>query len=463
MPHYKIIQSGSQDHLTAAVGAMIQVYESSRHIKQAASPLYSRADLESFAPPRDHFLSHLITLGAYERYGENRNYDGFPHEQLLAKHATFETHARNYREHDNKDPKKAVGHIKSARYCPTLQRGELLMWTKIASAPREFEKARKGEEQSGSMAAKVREDVCGVCDFVSKKPKDRCDCIRYTPGRYFPEKRAYAIMLNYDPTFVDYSWVRRPADRIAHHLNYLMPEHLKAAAESRNLRGDELAEMYGLVSDTDLETLRAIDAAGSPDQGGDPFKYAFVVNVAPYAITEHLDEPTLEKMAAKDTGKVMRELVDRQMVLPLADFHSWMTGKSLCTSLNDSIVKEASQKMASIRMVIIKRLGEDPEFRTLFDDSLREMSPALPGFGCGAGDAVAGFFDKVRDKFSTRYEVLQKNASHSIMSGYASIIDPTAPSAEAQALGALYNAYLVKTAAHLPNSFETHSVLAAMR
>lgn len=460
----KVIPSNSQDRLVEAVGQMVQVYESSRHIKQAASPLYSRSDLEAHAPPPGQFLSHLVTMGSFENYGENRNADGWGHEQLLDKHATFETHALNYREHRNTDPRLAVGTIKSARYCPQLQRGEILMWSDIKKASHEFEKARRGEEQSGSMAARVREDVCGVCDFVSTKPSERCDCIRYSPGRYFPEKQAYAVMHNIDPTFKDYSWVHRPADRIANYLNYILPGELqKAASERRQLRGDELAEVYGMNAPLHLETLRAIADADNIAPDGDPFKVAFASHVAPYAITSHLDDRILSKMASMDPGKTMRELVDRGMVLPLADFNSWVSGCGLTTSLNDPTVKEASQKMAGIRAVIISRMGSEPGFRETFDGMMGAMSPALPGFGCSPGDAVSGFFEKVRDKFSTRYEVLQKNATASIHSGHSVVIDPTPPSGEALALGALYNAYLAKTAEHLPKTFEVHSVLAGMR
>lgn len=454
----KVIPANSQDRLVDAVGQMIQVFESSRHIKSAASPLYSRADLEAYAPPKDKFLSHMVTMGSFEQYGENRNKDAWGHEQLLNKHATFETHARNYREHRNTDPKLAIGEIKSARYCPKLQRGELLMWTNIKQASEEFEKARRGDEQSGSMAASVKEDVCGACDFVSTRPSERCDCIKFSPGRYFPEKKAYAIMHNIDPTFKDYSWVRRPADRIAHHLNYLMP---KAASEHRELRGDELAEIYGIIDRPGFETLRSMEHASNVSD--DPLKMAFVQHVAPYAITDHLPEKALEKMAAADPGKVMRDLVDRSMVLPLADFNSWITGKSLRTSLLDPIVKEASQKMAGIRAIIIKRISGTPGAADAFGQAMEAMTPALPGFGCGCGDAVTGFLDKMREKFSARYEVLCKNAAAAVATAETTIIDPSAPSKEAIALGTLYHAYLVKTAEWLPADFHTHSVLAAMR
>ena len=459
----KVIPAGGQDELVKAAGLMVQVYESSRHIKSAASPLFSRADLENQAPPKGKFLSHMITMGSSELYGPNRNYDDWPHEELLRKHATFVTHARNYREHRNDDPKKAIGTIREERYCPELQRGEVLMWTDIDKAEEEFEKARRGEEQSGSMAARVKSDICTACGFESRKPSERCDCIALTPGRYFPEKKAYATMRNVDPTFKDYSWVRRPADRIAHYLNYMMPDHQKAAsAGDRVLRGDELADMYGMTPRGPVEFLSEI--AEYDAVSDDPVKAAFVKHVTPYVFRHHLSEPILAKMASMDTGKVMRELVDRSMVLPLPDFHSWVTGTSLRTSEIDPVVKEASSKMAAIRAIIIKRVRHEPSMAKLMNDSITEFNPALPGCGCSPGDAVTGFFDKVREKFSARFDVLSKSANANIRAGFTPRIEDTSPlSDEAFALGALYNAYLAKTASYLQHEPNALAALSGAR
>jgi hypothetical protein len=433
----KIIPGDSQEELVRSVGQMVQVYESSRHIKSAASPLFSREDMLAHAPPKGMFLTHSVTLGSSDLYGANRNGDDWPHEQLLAKHGTFETHARNYREHDNRDPRKAVGVIKAARYCPKLQRGEVLFWTEIEKAAKEFEKARKGEEQHTSMAANVDHDICEVCRFLSKYAHDRCDHIRHHTNKYFERQGKYAHMININPTFKDQSWVARPADRIAHTLGYLMP-HAKAAAEGRVLRGDELAMHYGLSPWA--ETLLKISEFDDPAKlAGHPLKLAAVQHVLPHAFTGQFDEALVEKMANHPfPGRVLRSLQNRQMLMPLPTFHSFVTGHSLAASLSDPVVKEAGEKLAGIRMLIIQRLQDgDPAFTGSFGQAVNELAPDQ--YGCQ--DVVDTMMDKIRDKFSMRYEALAKCAR--AQEGRPFVLNNLPPSSEAFALGTLYNAYLV--------------------
>jgi hypothetical protein len=449
----KIIPGDSNEELIRQCGRLIRVYETGRHIKQAASRMFPRHELEKYAPPRGKFMTHAVTMGSGEYYGANRNNDIWGHEQLLKKHATFVTHARNYREHDNKDPDKAVGEIKAERYDPVLQRGEIVFWTDIDKAASEFEKARNGEEQHGSMAAGVDHDVCTCCGFVSKYANQRCKHIRDTPGQYLPEFRKYAHMDNVDPTFKDYSWVARPADRIAHTLHYFMPKE-KAASADRPLRGDELAFLYGADSPLlgPLESVAAFDSR--PE---DPNKRAAFEWVLPRAFGGQYDADLLDKMAKHPyPARVLRSLEKRGMVLPLASFHAFVTGTPLSVSLSDPVVKEASAKMAGIRVTVISRLKNDPEFAADFGRASEEFTTS----DCCCGDAVDTLFDKAREQFSVRYEDLYKRAAHN--EPRVRIADPGPPSPEAFGLGALFNAYLAKRACALAGDWRAVSLLASL-
>jgi hypothetical protein len=118
----KVIPGDSQEELVKQAGQMVQVFESSRHIKAAASGVFSRKDLEDHAPPKGKFLTHIVTMGSAEQYGSNRNSDLWSDKELRRKHASFVTHGKNYREHANKDPKKALGEIVAEKYDTELQR-----------------------------------------------------------------------------------------------------------------------------------------------------------------------------------------------------------------------------------------------------------------------------------------------------------------------------------------------------
>lgn len=455
MSQMKIIPGDSQEELIKAAGQMITVYESGRHIKSAASRIYSRPDLERFAPPPGKFLSHMITMGASDRYGWNRNSDSFPHEQLLAHHGTFEKHAYNFREHKNQDPKFAIGQVKSARYDPHNQWGEILMWTDIDKAAAEFEKARKGEEQSGSMACSIDHDVCDCCGFQSKFANERCSHIKHSPGQYFSKFRKYAVMINIKPTFKDYSYVNRPADRIAHYLNYLMPME-KAAAESRFLRGDELAAVYGLVDVSWLPILEKIASFDKMQE--DPARKAASEYLLPHAFDGEWDQRLLDKMSSHPyPQRVMKSIMKRAMVMPLATFHAYITGGSIEASKASEVVKAASMGLPGVRIMIV---GQGPEQSVgSFGEAIEQFQPS----SCGCDDVIDSFLEKAKDQFSLRYEALVKRAGYnprkvSIAAPVASMDD------EAFALASLYNAYLVKTAQQLdPEDWVSFGQLAAIR
>lgn len=386
------------------------------------------------------------------------NCDDWPHEQLLKKHATFVSHGRNYREHRNNDPKLAIGEIKAAAYDPVKQRGEVVMWTDIDKAAAEFEKARKGEEQHGSMAATVDHDVCECCGFKSKTAADRCEHIRFSPGQYVREFKKYAHMINVDPTFKDYSWVSRPADRIAHTMNYLMPNEKAASAGSHVVRGDQLAEVYGVSRNPWLPYLESI-AEFDRIQHENPAKQAAASHVLPRAFNGEFSDELVDRMSKHPyPGRIFASLAKRAMVMPLATFAAYVHGRCLHDSLNDPVVKETSEKMAAIRAIIIQRVAGEPDFSHAFSDACAQFEPS----SCECGDIVDQFMNDAKDQFSLRYEALVKRSCVNPMK-IASVSSSPTVSNEALALGSLYNAYLAKTASIMADDWMIHGQLAVLR
>jgi hypothetical protein len=366
------------------------------------------------------------------------NCDSWPHEELKKSHDTFVTHAHNFREHKNQSPDYAIGTIKAARYDENLQRGEILMWTDIDKAAAEFEKARKGEEQSGSMAASVDRDVCEGCGFVSKWARERCEHIRDTPGKWLPQFKKYARMINFGPIFKDYSFVGRPADRIAHTMNYLLPREKLAGVETF-LRGDQLAAAYGLGDTTWKVALARIAAFDAVQQH--PAKQAAASTLFCRAFDGQFDAALLEKMAAHPyPARVLQSLAKRAMVMPLASFHSFVTGTSLVNSLADPVVKQAAAMLPQLREELLGNEGPLD-----FGSAVDQFEPSS---AC-CDDLIDNFLDAAQDQFALRYEALAKRA-------HLNPRRPAQPAAritgnsEAYGLAALYNAYLTKVAETLP-------------
>lgn len=269
------------------------------------------------------------------------------------------------------------------------------------------------------------------------------------------EFQKFAHMINYGMVFKDQSWVGRPADRIANTRDYIFA---KAASANRELRGDELAAFY--AGSPWLESLRELAAFDQPSQ--DPALKFARQNIWANAVTGQLDETLVSTMANHPwPARVLRSLQKRAMVLPLASFEALISGRSVAQSLADPVVAETAGKMAAIRAIIISRSENEPEFGHAFDEAAQEMSPS----NCECGDKVDTMLDIIQDQFSARYDLLSKRALTQDPAPPV-IVKAGAPSNEALALGAIYNAYLL----HQKKAFDTdltvrsgNEILAAMR
>ena len=130
---------------------------------------------KTITPIPGHSIVYVLAVSAWERYGENRNGDGFPEqpyrplenppwigeEDILSKHyKSFDEFGYNYRSHVNTDPAKSVGKVIKAFWNSTMWRVELLVDLNNALAPDLAERIAAGEFPPVSMGTKVPYDVC---------------------------------------------------------------------------------------------------------------------------------------------------------------------------------------------------------------------------------------------------------------------------------------------------------------
>lgn len=137
--------------MDACGGMLVRFVDTDRGVKQAASDLFPKAELERYRPPKGKFMLHVIGVAANEDYGFNKNADAFSRQDLRDYHHTF-LDGHMFREHNNQDPKHAIGEIKAAGYHPTLHRVENILWGDREKAAKEYEMARAGKPISVSMA-----------------------------------------------------------------------------------------------------------------------------------------------------------------------------------------------------------------------------------------------------------------------------------------------------------------------
>lgn len=338
----KIHYQFSQEELVRSLDGEMTQFFFEGHRKSAASDIFTREKIASLAPPKGKFGVHCVIVGAEEFYGPNRNGDSFPKEALQKYGSTFVTHGHMFREHRNRDPKLKIGEIKAAEYHPKLHRTELFLWGDCEKAAAEYADAKAGKQRSYSMSCRVPYDICSICDQKSASTRDYCDDLRFNMLQFDPGKKKYAYARNTKPTFFDASDVGRPADRIAHGLEYVLNDSMAKAANEAGqfISGATLAEMAGVslpdnapLSDEHVRMLQKLAAAESKydsyrTSSSAEFlcKFAREVAVRAYFRSSQLTQADFDKLAKVYPETLFHELAKRACMLSFEQFVDYTNG-----------------------------------------------------------------------------------------------------------------------------------------
>jgi hypothetical protein len=192
---------------------------------------------KTIQPVPGHSIVYVLAVSAWERYGENRNGDGFPDQPYMAhaggiqetetlqKHyKSFESVGNVFLSHVNTDPIKAVGRVIKAFWNDSMKRVELLLDVDNAKAPRVVERIEAGEYPAVSMGTRVPWDVCSLPSCLNHAPTraQYCDHLRFQMRDVVNGVKVAA--LNPSCKFFDISWVVRPADPNAYMLKKVADE-----------------------------------------------------------------------------------------------------------------------------------------------------------------------------------------------------------------------------------------------
>lgn len=332
-----------------------------------------------------------------ESHNCNRNADGWSKKALEDRHQTFVTNGHFFREHRNRDPKQAIGQVKYAAYTPVdkggMGRVELLIWGHKKKAAEEYELALAGDPMSSSMSARVKYDQCAVCNHKATHPSLYCSHMKERAGQYIPEMKKYAFVWNPDPTFFDISRVRKPADRIAHYIQYRFPDEdmRKAASEDLVILGTDWAEYEGLsipdsawelpprllkiarrMSELETEVAQTLQKQASTTS----HREAFIKQAAGRVLGENISASQLQAMRRVRPGTLANELSKRACVLPFRVFCDYTLAN---TELDNPGIRE---KAASLLPQIMQSLlgeGVEPGMCNLMEPDEDYVSDCDPG------------------------------------------------------------------------------------
>jgi hypothetical protein len=206
----------------------------------SASPL--AAEFANLSADPKYAWVYGLSIGSTEGYGPNRNGDGFREKVLQRCHPTFLKFAKVYENHQNKDPRKAIGILKASAYNDEMRRHELIYGIDKVKGKKYVEKAARGEDLDTSMGCKVPHDVCSICGHVSPTPKTYCKHAKDMMCQILDDGRQVYVD-NPDALFFDHSLVPRHADRVAYQFG------VKAASDGGTeywVSSVELAKQAGI-------------------------------------------------------------------------------------------------------------------------------------------------------------------------------------------------------------------------
>lgn len=148
----KIFYNTDNAELLKSSQKLVSLVETSGQVKEASSSAISKDLIEENKPDDDHFALHVIALGDYERFGPNRNQDAFTKDACRNYHKTFLDHGHYFVEHNNQDPRKAIGQVKASAYNEPMGRVELIIWGDKNKAEHVYENIKQGNTPTVSMA-----------------------------------------------------------------------------------------------------------------------------------------------------------------------------------------------------------------------------------------------------------------------------------------------------------------------
>ena len=180
---------------------------------------------------------HVITTGAFEKYGANANCDGYNGDAFdmdipypedgqtkvahldggLSKYHddTYMKGGAVYQEHQTKTAGvQPSGEIVAAKYNVMMKRGELLIAVDTEKWAGRLQKKASGQNIYLSIGCSVPRDICNICGRSAKVASEHCDHFKKDRGKLF-ECGKVACVMNDSPNFYDISGVDVPADRIA--------------------------------------------------------------------------------------------------------------------------------------------------------------------------------------------------------------------------------------------------------
>lgn len=364
----------------------------------------------------------VLAMSASEYYGANKNGDAFPEkpipgligdgETLKDNYKTFETNAKVFRHHRNKDPEESFGEVLRAFYNDKMHRVELLLEIDNQRGADVIKKIEQGQYPPVSMGTRVPYDICSICHHRAKNLSEYCKHAKHHMNDIDPETGKQVYVLNPSPTLFDISFVLRPADKIA----YMM----KKVANHREptLSSAEMGEIVKLnqLKASAIRKLSDIDktiTGQTMEKAEDPALLSFAENILPTLIEGNI--PSFSHQLCDDLSSLplnrLFSTLHKAEVVP--------TGKEFCHII---IRKSFPEKEIDPKIYDLISAIQDP-IRSLIGE-IPEILDALQNFNLveAQGDnAEDKIIEKNKDELEKRSHAFESIYRRAVPTKYADI------------------------------------------
>lgn len=281
-------------------------------------------ELAEIKPKPGKTYIHVLAVGDTEKFGYNKNGDGFRAGENARCHTRFVEKGAVHKHHQNKDPSKAVGRCIASAHNADMSRIELIDELDNEKCAAEIAKYEAGEDLPVSMGCRVAYDVCSICNHKAPNPSFYCQHTKEALGRILDDGRVVGVD-NPNPGYFEHSLVIRPADRIGYAFRKVASDGMSPVESSV-----ELFKAAGIWSPEEATLLEAGDkyahrAAILAKLAQMEKEIDGVLTPVDSAISKSAPGETLSQEDLKDVGKFgVQQLLGRmgqaRVMLPVKDF-----------------------------------------------------------------------------------------------------------------------------------------------
>ena len=272
--------------------------------------IFDPINLDAFLAIRTRAVSSL------ERWGPNKNGDGFPADELIKSHKGLIAKGF-YKEHASHDPANAIGILAHAEWIPSWNDGNYVMAVALIDKelfPYDAEEIRrtlKNQKAGVSIGCIAGTAECSICGNIAHNRNEICGHMLRGSSMCVKGRRGPHGTLSYDICrdlgFYELSYTKAPADRDALS-NYVLGFDLNSITAA----GDKEPAAEPAAKEPEAEA-KAPSISDKPDKETSKLVTPISVNVPDDETLNKLVDSSVNKAFKSRLNKLIKTKIDQEL------------------------------------------------------------------------------------------------------------------------------------------------------